>query len=82
MPSAIIKYEDVKGKTVQHVESGSDSKTTRRRCGRVRSRVHVHYTDIDGDGYRMLREAERVTFQIVQVRKGPQVANVVKGASD
>ena len=25
MPSAIIKYEGVKGKTVQHVESGIDS---------------------------------------------------------
>ncbi len=25
MPSAITKYEEVKGKTVQHVESGIDS---------------------------------------------------------
>lgn len=43
--------------------------------------VFVHYTDIDGDGYRTLQEGERVTFQIVQGRKGPQAANVVKVAS-
>jgi CspA family cold shock protein len=44
--------------------------------------VFVHYTDIDGDGYRTLQEEERVTFEIVQGRKGPQAANVMKVASD
>lgn len=44
--------------------------------------VFVHYSAIMGDGYRTLREGERVAFEIVQGTKGPQAANVVKVASD
>jgi CspA family cold shock protein len=44
--------------------------------------VFVHYTDIDGNGYRTLQEGERVTFEIMQGRKGPQAANVVRVDSD
>lgn len=40
--------------------------------------VFVHYTAIIADGYRTLREGERVTFDIVQGPQGPQAANVVK----
>ena len=40
--------------------------------------VFVHYSGILGDGYRSLREGDRVKFEIIQGPKGPQAANVVK----
>jgi CspA family cold shock protein len=40
--------------------------------------VFVHYSAITGDGYRTLREGDIVEFEIVEGKKGPQAANVVK----
>jgi CspA family cold shock protein len=40
--------------------------------------VFVHYTAIVGDGYKSLQEGDTVEFEIVQGRKGPQAAEVVK----
>ena len=40
--------------------------------------VFVHYSGIVGDGYRTLREGDRVSFELVQGPKGPQAANVMK----
>ena len=40
--------------------------------------VFVHYTAIIGDGYRFLREGDRVSFDIEQGPKGLQAARVVK----
>jgi CspA family cold shock protein len=40
--------------------------------------VFVHYSGIVGDGYRTLKEGDRVRFDIVQGPKGPQAINVVK----
>jgi CspA family cold shock protein len=40
--------------------------------------VFIHYSGIVGDGYRTLKEGDRVSFEIVQGSKGPQAANVVK----
>lgn len=40
--------------------------------------VFVHYSSIQGEGYKTLKEAEAVTFDIVQGEKGPQAANVVR----
>ena len=39
--------------------------------------VFVHHTDIAGDGYRTLKQGDRVDFEIVQGPKGPQASNVV-----
>ena len=39
--------------------------------------VFVHYTAIQGEGYRNLEEGQRVEFTIEQGQKGPQAANVV-----
>lgn len=38
----------------------------------------VHYTAINGDGYKELIEGEAVTFDLVEGPKGNQAANVQK----
>lgn len=38
--------------------------------------VFVHYSAIEGDGYRSLEEDQRVEFQIGQGNKGPQAEAV------
>ena len=38
--------------------------------------VFVHFSAIDGDGYKSLTEGQRVSFEVVQGDKGLQAANV------
>ncbi|HXI02868.1 MAG TPA: cold-shock protein [Candidatus Saccharimonadales bacterium] len=38
--------------------------------------VFVHYSAIEGAGYRSLEEGQAVEFEISQGPKGPQAANV------
>lgn len=38
--------------------------------------VFVHYSSIDGDGYRNLYEGDRVDFDLVDLGKGPQAKRV------
>jgi CspA family cold shock protein len=40
--------------------------------------VFVHYTAIQGDGFRSLKEGEAVQFDISEGEKGPQAVNVIK----
>lgn len=40
--------------------------------------IFVHYSSIQGEGYKKLLEGEEVTFDIVEGAKGPQAANVVR----
>jgi CspA family cold shock protein len=40
----------------------------------------VHYSAIQGDGYKTLVEGQEVEFEIAQSDKGPQAANVNKVA--
>ena len=40
--------------------------------------VFVHYSAIQGDGFKTLREGEDVTFEVVEGPKGPSASNVVK----
>jgi CspA family cold shock protein len=42
------------------------------------SDVFVHYSAIQGEGYRSLSQGDRVEFEIVKGEKGPQAANVRK----
>lgn len=38
--------------------------------------VFVHYTAIQGNGFKTLREGEEVIFEIVAGEKGPKAENV------
>ena len=40
--------------------------------------VFVHYSAIDGDGFKSLDEGERVSYEVTQGRKGLQAENVSK----
>lgn len=40
--------------------------------------VFVHFTGIQGDGFRTLEEGQEVSFDIIEGNRGPQAANVVK----
>ncbi|MFQ6042039.1 MAG: cold-shock protein [Candidatus Poribacteria bacterium] len=39
--------------------------------------VFVHYSEIQGNGFRTLYEEQEVSFEVTQGRKGPQAQNVV-----
>ncbi|UGT40435.1 cold shock domain-containing protein [Nocardia yamanashiensis] len=38
--------------------------------------VFVHYSEIEGNGYRQLEEGQSVSFEITEGKKGPQAAAV------
>ena len=43
--------------------------------------LFVHYSAIEGTGFRSLEEGEKVTYEVGQGRKGPQAENVRKADS-
>jgi len=40
--------------------------------------VFVHFSAIQGDGYKALEEGQEVSFDITEGNRGPQAASVVK----
>ena len=38
--------------------------------------VFVHYSEIEGGGFKSLDEGQKVEFEITQGKKGPQASNV------
>ncbi|MFN7249319.1 MAG: cold-shock protein [Anaerobacillus sp.] len=40
--------------------------------------VFVHFSAIQGDGFKSLEEGQKVTFEIVEGNRGAQAANVTK----
>ncbi len=40
--------------------------------------VFVHFSGIQGEGYKQLEESQAVEFEITDGAKGPQAVNVVK----
>ena len=55
-------FNDRKGYGFIEQEDGSD--------------VFVHHSGINGDGFKSLREGDRVTFDVEQGKKGPAAVNV------
>ncbi|MGD6843652.1 cold-shock protein [Bacillus infantis] len=41
--------------------------------------VFVHFSAIQGEGFKTLDEGQEVTFDIEEGQRGPQASNVVKG---
>lgn len=44
--------------------------------------VFVHFSAIEGDGFKTLEEGEDVTFEITEGSKGPQASNVSRSNVD
>ncbi|MBU8906858.1 cold-shock protein CspD [Desertibacillus haloalkaliphilus] len=40
--------------------------------------VFVHFSAIEGEGFKTLEEGQKVEFEIVEGNRGPQAANVVR----
>ncbi|EMR06748.1 MULTISPECIES: cold-shock protein [Bhargavaea] len=40
--------------------------------------VFVHFSAIQGEGFKTLDEGQQVEFEVVEGNRGPQAANVVK----
>ncbi|WP_026843084.1 cold-shock protein [Citrifermentans bremense] len=65
MANGVVKwFNDAKGFGFIEQDNGVD--------------VFVHFSSIQGDGFKSLAEGDSVSFDIVQGAKGPQAANVVK----
>jgi len=65
MQTGTVKwFNSEKGFGFIEVEGGSD--------------VFVHFSAIQGEGYKTLDEGQRVEFNVVQGNRGPQAENVTK----
>lgn len=64
MQGTVKWFDDAKGFGFITAETGKD--------------VFVHHTAIQGQGFKSLREGQRVEFDVVQGQKGPAAENVVK----
>jgi len=65
MAKGVVKwFNDSKGFGFIEQENGAD--------------VFVHFSSIQGDGFKSLAEGQEVSFEVVQGAKGLQASNVVK----
>ncbi len=40
--------------------------------------LFLHFSEIQGEGYKVLREGDKVSFEVGEGQKGPQAKNVTK----
>jgi CspA family cold shock protein len=40
--------------------------------------VFAHYSEIQGEGFKVLNEGDRVSFDVIEGEKGPKATNIVK----
>ncbi|TNF55658.1 cold-shock protein [bacterium] len=65
MPEGTVKwFNDSKGFGFISRDEGSD--------------VFVHYSSIQGEGFKSIAEGDKVSFEIEDGDKGPKAVNVVK----
>ena len=64
MQGTVKWFDDAKGFGFITGENGKD--------------VFVHHSAIQGQGFKSLREGQRVEFEVVQGQKGPAAQNVVR----
>jgi CspA family cold shock protein len=57
-------FNDSKGFGFIEQESGPD--------------VFVHFSEVQGEGFKSLAEGDRVSFEVTKGQKGPQAVNVRK----
>lgn len=62
MQSRVKWFDNVKGYGFIESEDGQD--------------IFVHYKQIEGDGYKTLREGQQVEFDLSEGEKGPLAVNV------
>jgi cold shock CspA family protein len=64
MPSGVVKWFDVKKGFgfIQGPDGGKD--------------IFVHYSSIEGEGFRSLKDGETVEFELADSDRGPQACNV------
>jgi CspA family cold shock protein len=62
MQSRVKWFDNVKGYGFIESEDGQD--------------IFVHYKQIEGDGYKTLREGQQVEFELSEGEKGPLAVNV------
>ncbi|GBE31003.1 cold shock-like protein CspLA [bacterium BMS3Bbin04] len=67
MPQGTVKwFNEAKGFGFIEMEDGQD--------------VFVHFSAIEGSGFKTLREGEAVEFELQQGQKGPAAGNVTRPA--
>src|SRR3990172_2729545 len=64
MPSGVVKWFDVK-KGFGFIAGPEDGKD-----------VFVHYSSIEGDGFKSLKDGELVEYELTDSEKGPQARHV------